>query len=206
MTATLNTLDLESAAKEAAGNWREFGSDFCWHRKYDLESPNDWALIYTHNRDSGLLDQSNAEAIEEAMEPFTKGNNPDVVFETHNHWAVGHVDGFSIRVYRQGRITKAFRTWHGLQSRMAEYPLLDEDDYFHRCYEATIKNIADAAWRLKREFDLPKGWEARVYHWLADHDLSEIEDADDRGGYPSEEGLRKAFDALGYKRTEEEQL
>ena len=99
------------------------------------------------------------------------------VRETHNHWAVGHVDGFSVRVYRHGRITRAFRTWHKLQTRMAEYPLLDEDDHFHRYYEATIENIADAAWRVKRDYHLPRGWEVKVYHWLAEHDLSEIEDA-----------------------------
>ena len=201
MTATLG-LDLKEAAKDLAGNWREFGSDFCWHRKYDLESPNDWAIIYTHNRDSGLLDLSNADVIAEAMKTFTKGSNPDVVFESHDHWAVGHVDGFSIRVYRHGRITKAFRTYLELSWKLVDCSVLDEDDYFHRYYEATIENIGDAAWRLKRDYNLPKGWEVKVYHWLSEHDVLEIEDQDDRGGYPSEEALRKAFDALGYKRTE----
>ena len=61
----------------------------------DLDDPDNWAIIYTHNRDSGLLDQSNADAIAEAMEPFTDGDDPDVVMESHDHWAVGHVDGFS---------------------------------------------------------------------------------------------------------------
>lgn len=200
MTTAL-ALDLESAAKDAAGNWREFGSDFSWHRKYDLKSPNDWGLIYTHNRDSGLVDQSNAEVIAEAMQPFTKGNDPDVVIESHHHWAVGHVDGFSIRVYRRGKITRAFRTYHDLQQRLAEHSVLDEDDYFSRYYEATIDNIANAAWRLKRKYSLPTGWEVRVYHWLSENDLSEIEDRDDRGGYPSEDALQRAFDGLDYKRT-----
>ena len=200
MTATLDKLDLESAAKETAGNWREFQS-FSWHRQNDIKKPDDWAIIYTHHRDSDLREQSNSEVIAEAMRPFSGGNDPDVVFESHDHWAVGHVDGFSVLVYRRGRITKAFRTWHSLMTRMAEYPLLDEDDYFHRYYEATIDNISDAAGRVKREYDLPKGWEVRVYHHLAEHDLSEVEDQDDRGGYPSEESLRKAFYALGFKRT-----
>ena len=46
------------------------------------------------------------------MEPFTERDDPDVVMESHSHWAVGHVDGFSIRVYRDGEITEAFRTYH----------------------------------------------------------------------------------------------
>ena len=86
MTATLGLLDLEEAAKEAAGNWQHFDC-FCWHRKTDLERPEEWAIFYTHHRDSELLDQSNAEVIAETMEKFTKGNNPDVVFESHHHWA-----------------------------------------------------------------------------------------------------------------------
>ena len=138
------------------------------------------------------------------MEKYTKGSNPDVVFESHNHWAVGHVDGFSIRVYRRGRITKAFKTYHELSLRMSEYPILDEQDYSAREYEATLENIADAAWRVKREYDLPTDWTFEVYRWLSDHNCSEIENSDDRGGYPSEEWLRRAIDGLGFERIEKE--
>ena len=202
MTVTLGQLDLESAAKEAAGNWREFQC-FSWHRQNDIKKPDDWAIIYTHHRDSDLLDQSNAEVIAEAMQPFTEGDDPDVVFESHNHWAVGHVDGFSIMVFRDGQITVAFRTYHELSLRLADYPVLNEENYSAKEYEATIENIADAAWRLKNRYDLPEGWESKVYSWLSEHDCSEIENTDDRGGYPSEEALLRAFDGLGYERTDE---
>ena len=77
MTA-LGELTLEDAAKEAAGNWQRFES-FVWFRDSEIADPDNWAIIYTHNRDSGLLDQSNADAIAEAMEPFTNGDDPDVV-------------------------------------------------------------------------------------------------------------------------------
>ena len=107
MTA-LGELTLEDAAKEAAGNWQSW-TCFVWDRERDLDEPDNWAIFYTHNRDSGLLDQSNADAIAEAMEPFTDGDDPDVVMESHSHWAVGHVDGFSIRVYRDGEITEPSR-------------------------------------------------------------------------------------------------
>ena len=78
---------------------------------------------------AGLLDQSNADAIAEAMEPFTDGDDPDVVMESHCHWAVGHVDGFSIRVYRDGEITEAFKAYHDLMEQLDGYPILDEEDY-----------------------------------------------------------------------------
>ncbi len=201
MIATLGTV--EEAAEEAAGNWRGFDC-FSWHRQNDIKKPDDWAIIYTHHRDSDLREQSNAEVIAEAMRPFSEGDDPDVVFEAHDHWAVGHVDGFSVLVYRRGRITRAFRTYHELSLRMSDYPVLDEDDYSNRVFEATLANIDDAAWRLKKEYDLPPNWAFQVYRWLSDHDCSEIENDDDRGGYPSELWLRWAFDGLGYKRTEQE--
>ena len=107
----------------------------------------------------------------------------------------------SIRVFRRGRTTKAFRAYHKLAQRLAEYPVLDEADYSSREYKATLENLPDAAWRLKNEYDLPEGWPEAVYRWLSDHDSSAVESRDDQGGYPTEDQLRAAFDALGYEQT-----
>jgi hypothetical protein len=98
----------------------------------EIDDPDDWAIIYTHHRDSGLLDQSNAAAIADALRSFSESENPHVVFESHAHWAVGHVDGFSMRVYRDGEITQAFRAYHGLMEDLEAYPVLDESDYGRR--------------------------------------------------------------------------
>ena len=103
----LGEMNVKAAAKAAAGNWEKYDS-FVWFRAQDLDDADNWAVIYTRNRDSGLLDQSNAHGIEAALDTFTEGNDPDVVAETHSHWAVGWVQGVSIRAYRKGRITKAF--------------------------------------------------------------------------------------------------
>lgn len=198
----LSTLDLDEAAQKAVGNWRKFDS-FVWWRKSDLDDPDQWAIFYTSHRDSGLLDQSNAAVIQKALEPFTEGDDPDVVFESHSHWAVGFIDGFSIRVFDdKGDITEAFGKYHELAEAMDDYPILDESDYSDREYEATVANISDAAWRLKNQFDLPEGWESEVYSWLSDNDPCEIENCDDQGGYPSESALKTAFMALGFKPAE----
>jgi hypothetical protein len=184
--------DSDVDAKEAAGNWRKF-SCFAWFEKpADAEN---WTVVYTSNRDSGLIDQSNAAAIDKALRRF----KADVRPEHHSHWACGYVDGYAIRVYRNGRITKAFRAYMELKDRMANYPLLDETDYCNREHEATLANIVDSAWRLKRDFDLPKDWQSAVYSWLSDNDDSAVENCDDQGGYPSEEQLRAAFAGLGYR-------
>ena len=68
----LGTLDIDEAAKKAAANWQKFDS-FIWFRDRDLDDADKWAIIYTHNRDSGLLDQSNASVIEQRT---TKLNEP----------------------------------------------------------------------------------------------------------------------------------
>lgn len=203
-TAThLGDMTIEEAATESAGNWRDFDS-FVWWREREIEDSDQWMMHYTHHRDSGLLDQSNAEQIRKALETFTEGDDPDVVEESHNHWAVGHIDGFSMRVFRNGQITEAFRTFHGLMERIANYPILDEDDFSTREYEATVENIVDAAWRLRDDYALPENWQYEVYGWLSDHECREIESSSDQGGYPSEESLRRAFTGLGFERMEDE--
>ena len=194
----LGELELKDAAKAAGGNWQNFKC-FIWFRDKELKNPEDWAVIYTHLRDSGLLDQSNAAVIRKAMLPFTKGNDPDVVFESHSHWAVGNISGFSVRVRKRGRITKAFRTYHEQAVRMEEYPILDEHDYSERECNAAYENVGEAAWRLKNEFSLPDDWQDDVYNWLSEHREHALENTSDEGGCPSESDLQAAFENLGYE-------
>ncbi len=193
-------LDLKEAAKEAAGNWRRF-SCFVWWRERDIDDSENWAVIYSHHRDSGLLDQSNAAIIRKALLPFTDTDEPDVVFESHSHWAVGYVDGFSLRVFKRGRVTKAFKIYHELGRRMDEYPILDESDYSEREFEATLENIPLATWKLKDTYALPNDWQSDVYSWLSEHRCNALENTDDQGGWPDEEDLEEAFVGLGYERV-----
>jgi hypothetical protein len=198
---TIGEMTLEDAARKAAGNWQSW-TCFVWFRDSEVGDLQSWSIIYTHNRNSGLLKQSNAEVIAKALNPFTTGDEPDVVFERHSHWAVGHVDGFSIRVYRDGEITDAFRAYHELTERLAEYPILDETDYAEREHEATLDNLADACWRLKSRYQLPDGWDSEIYSWLSENRPGSVENRDDQGGYPSEADIREAFGSLGYERAE----
>jgi hypothetical protein len=195
----LSTHDLHEAAQQAAGNWQQFDS-FVWWRKREIDDPQNWAIFYTQHRDSGLLDQSNAAVISKALEPFALGDDPDLVMESHNHWAVGYIDGFSIRVFdSNGEITEAFRTYHELAERLDDCPILDESDYSERELEATLENIESSAWRLKSEFLLPDDWVSDVYDWLSDNKPSELENVDDQGGFPSDESLKSAFVSLGFE-------
>lgn len=200
MSNRLGELDLEEAAVAAAGNWHKFDC-FAWFRQAELDDSENWAVIYTHHRDSDLLDESNAAVIAKALEPFCEQEPADVVFESHSHWAVGHVDGFSIRVLLDGKITNAFKAYHALAQRLADYPILNEADYGRRETEATLANLPEAAWRLKHNFKLPDDWPSEVYDWLSNYRPSAVENADDRGGYPKESDLEAAFIAIGYERV-----
>ncbi len=124
-----------------------------------------------------------------------------MVGERHSHFAVGWIDGFSIRVFRDGEITDAFRCYHELMQRRDEFGVLDESDHASLEYEATLSNIEQSAWRLRKEFKLPDGWEAKVLSWLWEHNESSIENTDDEGGWPEPDHLEEAFNALGYSKV-----
>src|SRR5579872_3369390 len=118
----LATMDIEDAARECAGNHAAFNC-FAWFDRPE-DNPQDWGIVYTHNRDSGVVERCNAVDIEEALAPFVESG--DVTAEHHSHWACGWVDGYAIRVFRDGEITEAFRTYFDLRARMEDYPVLNE--------------------------------------------------------------------------------
>src|SRR5262245_12387228 len=102
-----STLDYESLAAEYANNHAKFQC-FAWFDR--PENSERWAIVYTSNRDSDILDKANAKAIDDELAQFVECG--DVVAESHSHWAVGYVDGYAIRVYDlDGNITAAFRCW-----------------------------------------------------------------------------------------------
>ena len=196
MSSNIDWTDVEAAAKETVGNWRKF-SCFAWSRGYDLDDADRWAIFYTSNRDAGLLDQSNSDQIAKLLAPFAEGDDPDVVFESHSHWAVGHVDGFSIRVHgKDGRITQAFKEFCGIKQKLDDYPILNEEDYSQREYQATLENYATEMWAVRKE--LPEGWEADVYRWFGDNGKDRFtENRDDQGGYAPKEAIVEALQDLG---------
>lgn len=195
-TPNLDWNNVERAAQQMAGNWQRIAA-FVWSRGYRLEDADQWMIWYTSHRDAGLLAQSNETVMNERLAPFSAGDDPDVVFERHFHFAFGHVDGLSIRVYRtEGTITAAFGEFCGIQERLDAYPILDEQDYSRREYEATLANYRGELWQRKDE--LPQGWESEVYAWFCDHGQDRYtENRDDQGGYAPREAILAALHDLG---------
>lgn len=199
---SVNWRNPESAAKALANNHATFES-FWWDNK-----PVDshlWAIVYTHNRDSGLLAQSNAAAIGKALDPFLGSidDGADCQSESHSHWACGWIAGYAIRVYSvNGEITEVFGVYCDLRVRLDDYPILDDTDYSSMEVESAMDSIEDVIHWVTLEFDdppdLPQGIAESVYSWLADNRDSELDNRDGNGAYPSEESVLQALIALGH--------
>ncbi len=195
-TQEIDWTDVEAAGKALAGNWRDFDC-FAWHRGYGLEDADRWMVWYTSSRDAGLREQSNEKVFSDRLRPFTEGDDPDVVFERHSHWAVGHLDGFSLRIFKpDGTITPAFEEFCRIKEALEGYPVLDSEGYGEMELQATLDNYRSEMWR--EEKTLPEGWESEVYSWFSDHCLDEfIENRDDRGGWAPREKIVEALQGLG---------
>lgn len=181
--------DVAAAAGELAGNWKDFDS-FGWYSKPD--DCERWAIVYTHNRDSGLLDQSNAAEIAAELAQFQSSG--DIKEEDHNHWACGWIKGYALRVYDENEtLTPVFQAYCGLMARLADYPILDEEDYSLREHEAALEYIEQARPRCLEGEPLPEHWPAEVFSWLWDHEQRECENPDDTGAAPSDESIMRAI-------------
>jgi hypothetical protein len=186
---------------ELAGNHRDFECFAWWNRPAEWNRPADdesWAVVYTHHRDSGLLDRSNAAAIEVALRPFMEMDEPDVVGESHSHWAVGWVEGYAIRVFDQtGNVTAAFRRYCELRAKLANYPILDETDYSRREYDATVENIRQVGLHFVSD-GAPAEWPAEAFSWFWECNQRAIENRDDQGGYPTDDEMKECLFDLGW--------
>lgn len=189
--------DIELMAKADGGSHLRFES-FAWHSPpWDDEGmggPNDWAMFYTRNRDSTLIDQSNHAYIKKAMEPYEEdGTARD---ERHGSWACGWVEGFAIRVLKDGKATDAYKVYSNIQDALSAYPLLDEEDHSNREYEATIENIKEIATDVRD--DAPDHWAEEVYGYLSDNGEDSLYSVDDQGGWPKDELVQEALRNLCY--------
>lgn len=195
--ANRTAIALHERAQRAAGNWMAFPS-FAWRRAGDLTRPQDWMIVYTRHRDADLLEESNAAVIDRELGPFLEGEDPDVLAEHHRHWASGYVEGYAIRVWRDGEITPAFRKWCAIEDQLfSENPVLDEDDYHQRCVEEAYEDIRQVGGPLVDEENVPETWVQEVYRWLWHHRPEAIE-CHAIGCLFEEEDLVDALKALGY--------
>lgn len=155
-------------------------------------------------RDSDLLTQVNADALEKAL-----GEHPefaeDYLVTRCSHWGFGWVEHLSFRVLTpDGQPTAIWRwlaEWFG---KLSDYPCADDDALSRREMEATVENIEYAGRRYTHD-NVPDDWSTQVYQWLADNAQREVEPRDGRGGCPGDEAVRQALKALNFYDTEDDE-
>lgn len=194
-----NPPDYDELAKESAGNWMKFDS-FGWHDQPD--NAEDWMIVHTDNRDSGITEKSNAAAIAEMLSDARFRQT--VIPQHFGHWACGWVDGYAIKVYtsrkpKSGKreVTLAFKCWCNIQVALDHYCVLDDEGLTNLEYEETLSNIGMAITKDMLNGKEPENWKEQVYRWLWDHG-NELENKDDQGGWPSDEGSEECLLELGW--------
>lgn len=91
----------------------------------------DWLIAYSVHRDSDVLERSNFRSMERMLDEVDSVSlRNDVDVERSSHWAVGWVDYLVVRP----NTPTADEAEH-LLAKLADYPVLDEDDYCSLEYE-----------------------------------------------------------------------
>lgn len=129
-------------------------------------------------RDSNLLEQSNADAIEAALERIWEFRREYEIVHS-GHWAVGWVDHLAFHAVDENREpTRIFKWILGWMDGFENYPVADDEDYSKRQYKAVMDNIKDAGYRMKEGSpilvtgstpDEDSGWIEAVYDWLREN-------------------------------------
>jgi hypothetical protein len=157
-----------------------------------LEDRQGWLVAPCgHNRDSTLLAESNWAAQEKALP-----EGDDVEVHRFGHWANGW---FELTIVRPG--SAAAKEAVEIESALANYPVLSDEDYSAREFEATLSNVEQVIGDVVRRHDGydnvdPANTAGAVERWLSENEPEEVESRNDQGGYPSEEAVARAIDAL----------
>lgn len=89
---------------------------------------SDWVVVAVgRNRDSEILDESNFEAALDML----GGESETVQVNRYGHWGCGWFELILVDPKNKA----ALKTAYQIKQLMAEYPVLDESDYFEREYE-----------------------------------------------------------------------
>lgn len=155
-----------------------------------------WSLgpVIRH-RDSDILEQSNADALEKCLNEEHPELSEDWSITQCSHWCVGWCDHFSFRVVNpDGSLSDIAKFYLDWERKLDDYPVADEDDYSEREYEAACELIQYLAEGMGLKEDLPEGWVGEVYSNLDDP----------RPEYIDEENLDRVLTDLGFKEEEQE--
>jgi len=162
-------------------------SDFAYFGDND-EMFETWSLgPVIRTRDSGILEESNAAALERHLES-DKSLEGDWTITGASHWGPGWVDHVSFKVIEDGEPTRVFKIIMEWFDALSDYPVADDADYSEREYKATLANIKSQGYGKVIEA-ADEDWPSQCLDWFWDYNQSAVENNDDQGGYPSDEDM-----------------
>ncbi len=127
-----------------------------WSRteNYIGESYNDYYVLLSRHRDSGLVEESNFQSALKAL----NGESDTVKVVRSSHWAVGWIETILIHESDKESIDKG----NEIEKALESCPILDEDDFYERESEKETELFEqikyDAEYGLYAYWDLPKDY------------------------------------------------
>jgi hypothetical protein len=154
-----------------------------------LQSQQDWLVApVARNRDSGLLDLSNFNAALDMM----GGESDNCEVHRFGHWGCGW---FEIIIVKPDTPTAAIA--EEIEEALENYPVLDEDDWGKREYEAYVENVISACLPMLAEGE-PDNWVDEVLTYLDENELGEASRQNPEHCGLSDDDAREALSVLGY--------
>lgn len=127
-----------------------------YENNYIGKDYSDYYILYSHHRDSDILNESNYQTIKKQ---FIDLNG--VIEICSNHWAVGWVETILIHKSAEETIEKGIE----ILERLSDYPVLDERDLSNREYDLAYEYSND----IMNEIDNAQGYFCSGY-WV-DEDI-----------------------------------
>lgn len=125
---------------EILKSWLEKPSSFAYYGD-NKEMFKSWgylpfAVVTRDDRDT--LNLSNQQTI---LFEIEKINPKHIEIQSNGHWACGWVEQIAVKLFHNGKPTKAGLKALELYRKIEDYPVLDESDYYDREYEAANDDI-----------------------------------------------------------------
>jgi len=136
-------------------------------REYIGKRWDDYYIIYTHHRDSGIVDESNWRSIIKHLD----GKNIKYENVRFSHWCVGWIEELLVK----DDDADAIEAGEDIQKQLAKYPIFNEDDYSELESEEVNKLVE----RIRDEInDLDDGEElstwGRVKRNMSDCEIADV--------------------------------
>ena len=110
-------------------------------REYIGKRWDDYYIIYTHHRDSGIIDESNWRSIIKHLDD----NNIAYENVRFSHWGVGWIEQLLVK----DDDAEAIRAGEDIQTQLRDYPLFNEDDYS----ELECEEVGKLVERIREEIN-----------------------------------------------------